>query len=298
MRRVISERKRRPEWIRSRLPGGKNYINIKSLLRNKNLNTVCEEAKCPNLSECWAQKTATIMILGDVCTRYCKFCNVKTGNPKGVISNDEILNSVEAINKLNLEYVVVTSVDRDDLSDGGASHFVKFVNQCKVYNKETKIELLIPDFDGRDALLDLIGHSNPFVIAHNVETVKSLTFEIRDRRSSYEQSLYVLEYINKNYPEIATKSSIMLGLGEKKFEIIETMKDLKQVGVNILTLGQYLAPSLKHKEVVRYYAPWEFDFLKMIAYEMGFSFVASGPFVRSSYKAKEYFSFINKNECN
>lgn len=284
----------KPSYLKMKLPKGGNYTKIRNELREKKLHTVCEEAKCPNLGECWEDKTATMMILGDTCTRACKFCHIKTGNPKGLLDLEEPRKASEMVSIMGLKYLVVTSVDRDDLEDFGSGHFANVVSKIGTEHPEVKVEVLIPDFNGDTKHMDTLAESNPFVIAQNVETVKRLTHQVRDRRAGYEQTINALKYYKDNYPEIATKTSIMVGLGETKEELVETMTDLRAVGVQIITFGQYLRPTLAHLEVQRYYEVEEFDHLKKIAYDLGFEFVASGPLVRSSYKAGEYLEFLNK----
>lgn len=284
----------KPRFLKSKIPKGDNFLQVKKSLRDKNLHTVCEEAKCPNLGECWESKTATMMILGDTCTRACRFCHVKTGNPKQVIDSNEPKKASEMVEVMGLNYLVVTSVDRDDLEDLGAGHFAAVVNQIAVDHPEVKVEVLIPDFSGIEKHMHTLAQSNPFVIAQNLETVKRLTSQVRDRRAGYEQTLKALKFYADNYPDIATKTSLMVGLGETKEELVEAMNDLYKVGVKIITFGQYLRPTMAHLEVQRYYEVEEFDHLKKIAYDIGFDFVASGPMVRSSYKAADYFKFLNK----
>ncbi len=282
----------KPGYLKSRIPKGDNYLGIKKSLRSKNLFTVCEEAKCPNLGECWDAKTATMMILGDTCTRACKFCNVKTGNPKGWIDSEEPKKASEMVSMMGLKYLVVTSVDRDDLEDFGAGHFANVVNQISKDHPSVKVEVLIPDFNVDENHMATLAKSAPFVIAQNIETVKRLTHPVRDRRAGYQKTLDALNFYNKNFPSIVTKSSLMVGLGETKEELVQTLVDLKSVGVRIVTFGQYLRPTLAHLEVQRYYELEEFDHLKKIAYDLGFEFVASGPMVRSSYKAADYLEFL------
>ncbi|HLE12729.1 MAG: lipoyl synthase [Bdellovibrionales bacterium RIFOXYD12_FULL_39_22] len=277
-----------PPWIRSKIPGGENFTEIKKYLTENKLHTVCQEASCPNLGKCWQERTATAMILGDTCTRGCRFCNVKTGNPKGVIDQNEIASTVALASRLALRYIVVTSVDRDDLQDGGAAHFAKVVQALKESDDKLLVEVLIPDFKGEESSLHILGRSQPFVIAHNLETVRSQTTRVRDRRANYDLSLSVLKFFKSNYPHIATKSSLMAGLGESFEEIVVAMQDLANVGVDIVTLGQYLRPSRSHLSVAKYYTPEEFARLERAAYDLGFSFVAAGPMVRSSYRAHEY----------
>ncbi|MGB0452890.1 MAG: lipoyl synthase [Bacteriovoracaceae bacterium] len=283
---------RKPKWLKSGIPVGDNYKEIKKQLRAEGLFTVCEEAKCPNLSECWEQRTATLMILGDTCTRACKFCHVKTGNPKGFLNHDEIENSVKLVSMMNLRYVVITSVDRDDLPDFGASHFGNVVTAINQKFPEAKVEVLIPDFNAEEEAMHTMAKSNPFVIAQNIETVKRLTHPVRDRRAGYEKTLKALKFYRDHYPHIPTKTSIMVGLGETMDEIRETLVDLKEVGVRIFTAGQYLQPSRNHLGVERFYTLEDFEKIKEMAYEIGFEFVASGPMVRSSYKAAEFLDYL------
>ena len=287
---------KKPNWVKSKVPGGEEVLKIKNGLRARGLYTVCEEAFCPNLGECWQAKTATLMILGDTCTRACKFCKVKTGNPKGFINKDEIKNSVEMVGFMSLKYVVVTSVDRDDLEDYGAGHFADVTRAINAEYPDVKVEVLIPDFNSIPEHMRTLAESEPFVIAQNLETVERLTHPVRDRRAGYRKTLDALEFYSTHYPHIATKSSLMLGLGEEKEEVIQALKDLREVGVKIVTFGQYLQPSKNHLRVERYYKQKDFDEYKDIAYDMGFDFVASGPMVRSSYKAADYLEFLeNKN---
>lgn len=286
---------RKPSWLKVKLPSGENFSDIKTKLREKNLYTVCEEASCPNIGECWSARTATMMVLGDTCTRACKFCNVKTGNPKGITDPNEIIKAGEMTLAMNLKYIVITSVDRDDLDDYGAGHFAKIVEEVHRVKPDTKVEVLIPDFNLDENSMHTLAKSNPFVIAQNVETVKRLTYPVRDRRAGYEKSLSALDFYKKNYPHIYTKTSLMVGLGETKEELIECMEDLRKVDVDIITFGQYLQPTKRLLNVERYYRPEEFEELKSIAYKMGFQFVASGPLVRSSYKAADFMDFL-KNQ--
>ncbi|GBC75547.1 Lipoyl synthase [archaeon HR06] len=287
----------KPPWIKSKIPSGDNYLRLKSLFRSLGLNTVCEEALCPNIAECWGSGTATIMILGDTCTRACKFCNVKHGFPKGFVDEYEPTRVALALKQMNLNYIVITSVDRDDLEDGGASIFAKTIREIKNRCKDILIEVLIPDFCGDLEALRKVVKEEPNVIAHNIETVKSLTSKVRDPRANYYQSLSVLKNVKKLNSKIYTKSSIMLGLGEKEEEVIKTMKDLREANVDFLTLGQYLRPTKRHLEVKEYIHPSKFDEYKKIAEELGFLYVASGPLVRSSYKAGEFYikNLLHKN---
>lgn len=279
---------RKPDWLKVKLPGGDNFKEIKESLRARGLYTVCEEAGCPNIGECWGQKTATVMILGETCTRACKFCDVKTGNPKGLVNSKEILETASMVGIMGLKYIVITSVDRDDLPDYGAKHFAAVVSKIHEVHPEVIVEVLIPDFSGEEEHMHTLAQSNPFVIAQNLETVKRLTSKVRDRRASYETTLQCLDFYKKNYPHITTKTSLMMGLGEELSEIKEALTDLRAVDCDIVTFGQYLKPSNRHLSIERYYHPDEFLQLKEMAYGMGFKFVASGPLVRSSYKARDY----------
>lgn len=283
---------RKPEWLKVKLPGGDNFKEVKQNLREKKLFTVCEEAGCPNIGECWSKKTATVMILGDTCTRACKFCDVKTGNPKGFINHNEVEDTANMVGIMGLKYIVITSVDRDDLLDYGAGHFANVVKKIHDVHPDVIVEVLIPDFSGIEEHMHTLATSNPFVIAQNIETVKRLTHPVRDRRASYETTLACLEFYKKNYPHITTKTSLMVGLGESFEEIKEALSDLRAVDCDIVTFGQYLRPTMRHLKIERYYAPAEFEELKNIAYAMGFKFVASGPLVRSSYKAYDYLEHL------
>lgn len=287
---------RKPEWLKVNLPQGEDYKEIRDNMRTKGLATVCEEARCPNLSECWSARTATVMILGDTCTRACKFCNVKTGNPKGFINKDEITNTSEMVAMMNLRYIVITSVDRDDLADHGASHFAAVIKRVHTDHPDTKVEVLIPDFAGDEDRMRLLADANPYVIAQNVETVKRLTHPVRDPRASYERTLGCLKFYKENYPHIQTKTSIMVGLGETWNEIQETLEDLRAHDVDIVTFGQYLQPTKRHLNVEKFYTPAEFDELKRMSLKMGFKFVASGPLVRSSYKAGDFLDYVESLE--
>jgi lipoic acid synthetase len=278
----------KPEWLKI-LPPTEKFRDIKLVLREHNLHTVCEEAHCPNTPECWSGGTATFMVLGDTCTRGCKFCAVKTAFPAKPPDKNEPENLANAISKLNLDYVVITSVDRDDLGDQGAGHFAACIRSIREKTPWIKIEVLIPDFRGNKELINKIIEAVPDVIAHNVETVEGLQRKVRDPRAGYKQSLSVLRYVKETAPKIYTKSSIMLGLGEKDDEVIDTMKDLRSIGVDILTIGQYLQPSQLHLIVTEYVHPDKFAWFKEKAEDLGFLYVASGPFVRSSYRAGELF---------
>ena len=283
---------RKPEWLRVDLKQNDNHAELKKSLREKNLWTVCEEANCPNLGECWSAKTATMMILGGTCTRACRFCHVDTGNPKGIVDYNEVENASKMVKEMSLNYLVITSVDRDDLSDFGAGHFANIVKRIAKDHPHTYVEVLIPDFDAQEEHMHTLARSKPFVIAQNIETVKRLTHPVRDKRAGYEKTLSCLKFYKEHYPEISTKTSLMLGLGETHEEILETLKDLRDARVDIVTFGQYLRPTMRHLPVERYYKPQEFIHYKQIALEMGFEFVASGPMVRSSYKAADYLEHL------
>ena len=279
---------RKPEWIKLKAPSGKTYTNVKQTLRTRELHTVCEEARCPNISECWGMGTATIMIMGSVCSRGCRFCSVNSGKPV-LLDSQEPENVALAIKEWGLKYVVITSVCRDDLDDGGADHIAKTIKAIRQSCPEIMIETLIPDFRGRQDSIIKVAKAGPKVISHNIESVERWSPKVRDFRASYQQSLLVLQKIREFDPTIFTKSSLMLGLGETEQEVIETMRDLRLIGVSILTMGQYLQPSSRHLPVMRYITPESFDWFAQVAKQMGFSYVASGPLVRSSYKAGEFF---------
>ncbi len=284
-----SARPRHPEWIRVRAPIGENYTRLKGLTRALNLHTVCEEALCPNIGECWGAGTLTIMILGDTCTRACRFCAVTTGNPRGVVDGQEPRRVAEAIAELNLTYVVLTSVDRDDLPDEGAEIFAETVREIKARTPRTIVEVLTPDFSGRFDLMQKIVAAQPEVIAQNIETVRRLTHTVRDRRAGYDQTLNILRAVNEMDPTRVTKSSLLLGFGETEAEVIDTMRDLRAARVDLLAIGQYLRPTDKkrHYPLMEYIHPDRFKFLKDEGMKLGFRYIASGPLVRSSYKAWE-----------
>lgn len=280
---------RKPDWLKIRPPGGPVYNSIKAISKDLKLATVCEEAKCPNIGECWAGGTATFMLMGDTCTRGCKFCAVKTGNPQGWLDVEEPQKITETVQQFQLKYVVLTSVDRDDLPDGGADHFAQTVESLKHAMPDLLVETLIPDFKGQTGPLQRLMASNPDVIAQNIETVDRLTHPVRDPRAGYQQTLTLLQRVKADRPDIFTKSSIMLGLGETDDEVIACMQDLRAHGVDVLTLGQYLQPTQKHLPVDRFVSPEAFVAWEQRAMEMGFLYCASGPLVRSSYKAGEFF---------
>ncbi len=284
--------RRHPDWIKARLPSGDNYHELKGIMRGLTLNTVCEEAHCPNIGECWDQRTATIMILGDVCTRACGFCAVKTGRPTWN-DDDEPRRVAEAIAKMNLEHVVVTSVARDDLPDGGAHIFADTIRAIRNEAPNTGVEVLIPDFNGQDEPLRTVMEAAPDILNHNVETVERLQKPVR-KRARYQRSLEVLHRAKEFALEfqgrdgtVHTKSSLMVGLGETREELSQTFADLRAVDCDILTVGQYLRPSEQHLPLVRYYLPVEFEEMKLEARALGFKHVESGPLVRSSYHARD-----------
>ena len=279
----------KPEWLKVKLKRDNNFDDIQKILRENNLVTVCEEAHCPNISECWNSGTATFMIMGDTCTRACKFCAVKTGFPAKPLDKEEPRKIASTLKKWNLDYIVITSVDRDDLRDQGSNHFAECIKEVRKENPNILIEVLIPDFRGQKELIKNVIDAKPNVISHNIETVERLQKNVRDSRANYQQSLGVLKYIKEVNNKIYTKSSIMLGLGETEVEVIQAMKDLRKINVDFLTIGQYLRPSLKYIEVKEYISPEKFNYYKKIGEDFGFLYVASGPFVRSSYKAGEFF---------
>ena len=284
--RAKKPREPKPEWLKVRMPGGGRYERVRSTLRELNLVTVCEEASCPNVGECWGSGTATVMLMGDVCTRGCRFCDVASGTPRP-LDPQEPRHLAEAVGRLGLDYLVVTSVNRDELQDGGAAHFAQAIVELRRAAPKTLVEVLTPDFQGRTFALDMIIDAGPTVAAHNVETIERLTPHVRDRRATYRQSLDVLDYYKRG--GMRTKSSIMLGLGETHGEVVQAMRDLRSVGCDIVTLGQYLRPSEKHLPVVEFVHPDAFKALEQEGLALGFQFVAAGPLVRSSYKAGEFF---------
>jgi len=284
--------KKKPEWIRSKITNSQNFFLTKNIINKNNLNTVCQEANCPNITECWSKRHAAFMIMGDTCTRACGFCDVKTGKPKPL----DLLESIKiakATKELNLKHVVITSVDRDDLRDGGAEHFSEVINETRKLNKNTTIEILTPDFLRKGNVYKKVVEANPDVFNHNIETVPSLYLKVRPG-SRYFASLELLKSAKKINNKIFTKSGIMLGLGEEKDEILQVMNDLISADVDFLTIGQYLQPSVKHYPLKRYVHPEEYKELKTIAESKGFLIVASSPLTRSSYHADEDFSKIKK----
>jgi lipoyl synthase len=278
----------KPEWLKVRVPHGPGYERVKGIIRRTNLATVCEEARCPNIAECWSGGTATVMLMGEVCTRACRFCHVKVGAPPP-LDPMEPENLALAVKELGLEYIVVTSVNRDELPDGGAGHFAAAIRALHRESPRTLVEVLIPDFKGATRDLDTVAQARPQVVAHNLETVERLTPTVRDRRAGYRQSLSVLKHLKERPERLYTKSSLMVGLGETDEELLEAFRDLRSVGVDVLTLGQYLQPSQHHLRVQRFIPPAAFADYKSAAERMGFLYVAAGPLVRSSYRAAEFF---------
>jgi len=281
------ERLAKPDWLRIQVRGGDTYEKVQGIVHEHKLATVCEEAKCPNLSECWSSGTATIMLLGDVCTRACRFCAVNTGNPRGSLDPEEPDNTARSVQLMGLKYLVLTSVNRDDLPDGGAGQYAACVRRVKEMNPETAVEALTPDFLGVLADVETVVDSGIEVFAQNVETVKRLTHPVRDPRASYEQTLKVLAHAKQHRPDVLTKTSLMVGLGETEEEIIQCMDDLRAAKVDILTFGQYLQPTAHHYPIDRYVTPEEFEQYRQWGLEKGFLEVVSGVFVRSSYRAEQ-----------
>jgi lipoic acid synthetase len=285
--RSRGERLPKPDWLRIRVRGGATYEKVQGIVREHKLATVCEEAKCPNMSECWSSGTATIMLMGDVCTRACRFCAVNTGNPRGWLDLDEPEHTATSVQLMQLNYVVLTSVNRDDLDDGGAGHYAACVRRVKELNPETAVEALTPDFLGVLADVETVLDSGIEVFAQNVETVKRLTHPVRDPRASYEQTLAVLAHAKQYRPDVLTKTSLMLGLGETEQEILACMDDLREARVDIVTFGQYLQPTANHYPIDRYVTPAEFEQYRQWGLDKGFLEVVSGVFVRSSYRAEQ-----------
>ncbi len=285
---------RLPPWLKARAPSGGGFQGVKAVVREHRLATVCEEAKCPNIGECWNAGTATLMLMGAVCTRACRFCSVDTGNPRGWLDPDEPENAARTVELMKLKYVVLTSVDRDDLADGGAAHYAACVRAIRHRNPGTAVEALTPDFQGVLADVATVVDSGIAVFAQNIETVRRLTHPVRDPRAGYEQTLAVLAAAKRHRPEVLTKSSLMLGLGETDAEIAATLDDLRAAQVDILTLGQYLRPTLNHLAVERFVTPAEFDRYRGEALARGFLECVSGPLVRSSYRAEQA---LNRNNA-
>ena len=285
---------RKPGWLRARAPTGEGFRGVRALVKEHRLATVCEEAKCPNIGECWNAGTATLMLMGAVCTRACRFCAVDTGNPHGWLDPAEPDNAARTVELMKLKYVVLTSVDRDDLADGGAGHYAACVRAIKRVNPATAVEALTPDFRGVQADVATVVDSGVEVFAQNIETVRRLTHPVRDPRAGYEQTLAVLAGAKAHRPGLITKSSLMLGLGESAAEVAATLADLRAAGVDIVTLGQYLRPTPNHLAVERFVSPAEFDDHRATALALGFLECVSGPLVRSSYRAEQA---LNRNNA-
>jgi lipoyl synthase len=290
---VVAPSEPKPPWLKARIPSGERFEKLRSTVRAHRLATVCEESICPNIGECWNNGTATLMLMGAVCTRACQFCAVDTGNPRGWLDKDEIQNSAHTVQLMNLKYVVLTSVDRDDLPDGGAEHYAACIRAIKQLCSETAVEALTPDFAGNLRDVETVVASGLDVFAQNVETVKRLTSRVRDARAGYAQTLSVLAHAKRFRPNVLTKTSLMLGLGETEDEILETLDDLKRVSVDIVTFGQYLRPTPNHLPVERYVTPQEFEQYRQWGLASGFLEVVAGPLVRSSYRADRVFEKNN-----
>lgn len=284
---------RKPAWLRAKMPGGGRFEAVKKNVQSHRLSTVCAESHCPNMGECWSNGTATIMLMGSVCTRACRFCAVDTGNPKGWLDHEEPANTAQSVELMGLRYVVLTSVDRDDLEDGGASHYAACIRAIKHQTPDVVVEALTPDFDADPKAIENVVDSGLQVFAQNVETVERLTQRVRDPRAGYHKTLDVLAHAKRHRPDILTKTSLMLGLGETKEEILKTFDDLRAIGVDIVTLGQYLRPTKNHLPVERYVTPEEFEELRQLGLAKGFMEVPSGPLVRSSYRADRVFEKNN-----
>ncbi len=289
LRQAQGDRVRKPDWLRVALPSGEDYERVRAKVNTLALNTVCKEAACPNIAECWGAGTATIMILGDTCTRGCRFCNVKTGNPKGIVDWMEPVRVADAVRDLGWKYLVLTAVDRDDLADGGALIFANTVRAIHERVPGSKVEILSGDYRGDLRALDIVMDARPDVFAHNLETVRRLTPAVRDKRAGYDQSLRILAHAKARAPERFTKTSIMIGLGETEEEVERSMDDARAVGVDIFTLGQYLQPTKKHLPVVEFVTPAKFDRFGELAERKGFHQVVSSPLSRSSYHAEQAF---------
>ena len=284
----------KPSWLRAKAPTGTGFQGVKAIVKEHRLATVCEEAKCPNIGECWNAGTATIMLMGAVCTRACRFCSVDTGNPHGWLDVEEPENAARTVELMKLKYVVLTSVNRDDLADGGAAHYAACIRAIKARNPQTAVEALTPDFQGVLKDVEVVVDSGLEVFAQNIETVRRLTHPVRDPRAGYEQTMRVLGHAKQHRPSVLTKSSLMLGLGETTQEVEETLDDLRAVGVDIVTLGQYLRPTANHLPIERFVTPAEFDELREKALAKGFLECVSGPLVRSSYRAEQA---LNRNNA-
>ena len=285
---------RKPSWLRAKAPTGAGFQTVRALVKEHSLATVCEEAKCPNIGECWNAGTATIMLMGAVCTRACRFCAVDTGNPRGWLDPEEPQNAARTVELMKLKYIVLTSVNRDDLPDGGAAHYAACIRAIKQRSPQTAVEALTPDFQGVLPDVETVVDSGLEVFAQNIETVRRLTYPVRDPRAGYEQTLRVLEHAKRHNPRVLTKSSLMLGLGETDEEIVQTLDDLRRALVDIVTLGQYLQPTPHHLRIERFVTPAEFDRYRELALERGFLECVSGPLVRSSYRAEQA---LNRNNA-
>ncbi len=284
---------RKPKWIRVKQPNSPHYAETKKIMRDKGLSTVCEEASCPNLGECWSKRHATMMIMGDICTRACSFCNVRTGQP-GALNPFEPTNVAQAVKELGLNHVVITSVDRDDLSDGGAQHFAETIQAIREAAPGTTIEILTPDFLRKDGAIEVVARAKPDVFNHNLETVPGLYYSVRPG-ARYFQSLRLLQMVKEIDPEIFTKSGLMVGLGEKREEVLQVMDDLRVAKVDFLTIGQYLQPTPKHHVLDRFVEPAEFESFEQMAYAKGFLMVSASPLTRSSHHAGEDFARLKAN---
>ncbi|MBB3189369.1 lipoyl synthase [Halomonas cerina] len=284
---------RKPKWLRAQIPGGERFEAVRKNVETHRLSTVCAESHCPNQGECWSNGTATIMLMGSVCTRACRFCAVDTGNPRGWLDAEEPTNTARSVELMGLRYVVLTSVDRDDLPDGGATHYADCIRAIKANTPEVVVEALTPDFDGAPSAIERVVDSGLEVFAQNVETVERLTSRVRDPRAGYRKTLDVLAHAKRHRPGVITKTSLMLGLGETEEEILQTFDDLRAIGVDIVTLGQYLRPTRNHLPVERWVTPEEFERYRVLGLEKGFMEVPSGPLVRSSYRADRVFEKNN-----
>ena len=291
--RQQTPRERKPPWLKARVPSGERFERLRATVREHRLATVCEESICPNIGECWNNGTATIMLMGKVCTRACQFCAVDTGNPHGLLDRDEVANSARTVELMGLRYVVLTSVDRDDLPDGGARHYADCIRAIKARCPQTAVEALTPDFAGNLADVATVVDSGVDVFAQNLETVERLTSKVRDARAGYRQTLDVLAFAKRHRAGVLTKSSVMLGLGETEDEIAAALRDLQQAAVDIVTFGQYLRPTPNHLPVERYVTPDEFEHYRTLGLELGFLEVVAGPLVRSSYRADRVFEKNN-----
>jgi lipoic acid synthetase len=290
---VAADRGAKPTWLRVRVPAGTGYVKMRQNVEAHRLATVCQESFCPNIAECWESGTATIMLMGSVCTRACRFCAVDTGNPAGWLDPDEPANAAESVRIMDLKYIVLTSVDRDDLADGGAGHYAACITRIKDVNPQTAVEALTPDFQGNLAAVRQVVEAPLDVYAQNLETVARLTSRVRDPRAGYRQTLDVLAQAKAHRPDILTKSSLMLGLGETEQELVTAMDDLRNCGVDLLTLGQYLRPTVNHLPVDRFVHPDEFSRYRELGLERGFTEVVSGALVRSSYRAERALEMNN-----